>query len=83
MEKERTSHEEEIRRLDGEKRRREEGEYWWEYAKSAVKYLTPLLVGAYFLSDEDLKDNVTTLSCSEFNDIGLRGVCWEWNENAK
>ena len=74
---------EEKRRLEEEKKRREEKENWWEYAKSAAKYLTPLLAGAYFFSDEDLKDNVTTLSCSEFNDIGLRGVCWKWNENAQ
>ena len=90
MEKQRTRYEEVIRtlkedkmRLDEGKRRREEEENWWEYAKSAAKYLTPLLAGAYFFSDEDLKDNVTTLSCSEFNDIGLRGVCWKWNENAQ
>ena len=90
LEKQRTRYEEVIRtlkeekrRLEEGKRRREEKENWWEYAKSAAKYLTPLLAGAYFFSDEDLKDNVTTLSCSEFNDIGLRGVCWKWNENAQ
>ena len=90
LEKQRTRYEEVIRtlkeekrRLVEEKKRREEKENWWEYAKSAAKYLTPLLAGAYFFSDEDLKDNVTTLSCSEFNDIGLRGVCWKWNENAQ
>ena len=75
--------EEEKRRLEEEKRRREEQENWWEYAKSVAKYFAPFLAGALFFSDEDLKDNVTTLSCSEFNDIGLRGVCWKWNENAQ
>ena len=83
LKEERTRLKEEKRRLEEEKRRREEKGNWWEYAKSAAKYLTPLLAGAYYFSEEDLKDNVTTLSCSEFNDIGLRGVCWKWNENAQ
>ena len=82
LEEERTRLKEEKRRLEEEKRRREEQENWWEFAKSAAKYFAPFLAGAYF-SDEDLKDNVTTLSCSDFNDIGLRGVCWKWNENAQ
>ena len=75
--------EEEKRRLEEEKRRREEQENWWEYAKSVAKYFAPFLAGALFFSDEDLKDNVTTLSYSDFNNIGLRGVCWKWNENAQ
>ena len=75
--------EEEKRRLEEEKRRREEQENWWEYGKSVAKYFAPFLAGAVFFSDEDLKDNVTTLSYSDFNDIGLRGVCWKWNENAQ
>ena len=75
--------EEEKRRLEEEKRRREEQENWWEYAKSVAKYFAPFLAGALFFSDEDLKDNVTTLSYSDFKDIGLRGVCWKWNENAQ
>ena len=32
---------------------------------------------------QHLKYNVTTLSHSEYNDIGLRGVCWNWKESAK
>ena len=75
--------EEEKRRLEEEKRRREEQENWREYAKSVAKYFAPFLAGALFFSDEDLKDNVTTLSYSDFNNIGLRGVCWKWNENAQ
>ena len=82
-EEERTRLNEEKRRLEEEKRRREEQENWWEYAKSVAKYFAPFLAGAVFFSDEDLKDNVTTLSYSDFNDIGLRGVCWKWNENAQ
>ena len=75
--------EEEKRRLEEEKRRREEQENWREYAKSVAKYFAPFLAGALFFSDEDLKDNVTTLSYSDFNNIGLRGACWKWNENAQ
>ncbi|PFX31093.1 Interferon-induced guanylate-binding protein 2 [Stylophora pistillata] len=83
LEEEKRRLEEERRRREEEKRKQEENS-WWEYAKNAAKYFTPgFIAGAYFLSDEDLKDNVTTLSCSEFNDIGLRGVCWEWNDNAQ
>ena len=89
QEEEKRRQEEEKRRQEEEKKRQEEvkrkqeEESWWEYAKSAAKYFAPFLAGAYFFSDEDLKDNVTTLSCSDFNDIGLRGVCWKWNENAQ
>ena len=88
-ENEKRRQEEEKRRQEEENKRREEvnrkqeEESWWEYAKSAAKYFAPFLAGAYFFSDEDLRDNVTTLSCSDFNDIGLRGVCWKWNENAQ
>ena len=88
QEEEKRRQEEEKRRQKEENKRREEvkrkqeEESWWEYAKSAAKLFAPFLAGAYF-SDEDLKDNVTTLSCSDFNDIGLRGVCWKWNENAQ
>ena len=35
------------------------------------------------LSDHELKKNVTTLPHSPYRAIGLRGVCWEWNEVAK
>ena len=80
-ENEKRRQEEENKRREEVKRKQEE-ESWWEYAKSAAKLFAPFLAGAYF-SDEDLKDNVTTLSCSDFNDIGLRGVCWKWNENAQ
>ena len=34
-------------------------------------------------SDQNLKHNVTVLPHSEYNDIGLSGVCWKWNEDAK
>ena len=80
--KEKRKREENEKRREEVKRKQEE-ESWWEYSKSAAKYFVPFLAGALFFSDEDLKDNVTTLSCSDFNDIGLRGVCWKWNENAQ
>ena len=80
--KEKRKREENEKRRE-EVRRKQEEESWWEYSKSAAKYFVPFLAGALFFSDEDLKDNVTTLSCSDFNDIGLRGVCWKWNENAQ
>ena len=72
----------EERRIQEEKRKRDE-ESWWEYGKTASSYLGTFIAGAYIFSDKDLKDNLTTLSSSEFNNIGLRGVCWEWNENAQ
>ena len=80
-EEERKRREEEKRRREEEKRRQDEESYW-EYIKSAGKYALTLIAGTY-LSDEDLKNNVITLPRSEFNVIGLRGVCWEWNENAE
>ena len=40
-----------------------------------------IVIGA--LSDHELKKNVTTLPHSPYRAIGLRGVCWEWNEVAK
>ena len=35
------------------------------------------------LSDHEVKENVSTLPHSPYRAIGLRGVCWEWNEVAK
>jgi len=40
-------------------------------------------ISSFTFSDEDLKYNETTLPHSKYNDIGLRGVCWKWNEDAK
>ena len=74
--------EEEEKQRKEEKRKRDE-ESWLEYGKTAIRYLGTFIAGAYIFSDKDLKDNLTTLSSSEFNNIGLRGVCWEWNENAQ
>ena len=76
--------EEEGRRREEEKRRRkEEEENKWEPYWTYAKYIRAIALGAVSLSDEDLKHNITTLPHSEYNDIGLRGVCWNWNESAK
>ena len=75
--------EEEGRRREEEKRRRkEEEENKWEPYWTVAKWIGTFAAGFAF-SDEDLKYNITTLSHSEYNDIGLRGVCWNWNESAK
>ncbi|KAL9966832.1 hypothetical protein ACROYT_G024960 [Oculina patagonica] len=84
QEEERRRQEEERRRKEEEeKKRREEENSTWETVKSYAKYLGAFVIGGYMFSDEDLKTNVTILPRSEFDDIGLRGVCWEWNEDAK
>ena len=41
------------------------------------------VAGAVLFSDRDLKLNITTLPHSPYNEIGLEGVCWEWNEIAE
>ena len=38
---------------------------------------------AYFWSDQRLKQNVTTLPHSEYDNVCLRGVTWQWNDSAK
>lgn len=40
------------------------------------------VAGAAFLSDRDLKRNITTLPHSPYSAIGLEVACWEWNEIA-
>ena len=64
--------EEEEKQRKEEKRKRDE-ESWLEYGKTAIRYLGTFIAGAYIFSDKDLKDNLTTLSSSEFNDIGPEG----------
>ena len=76
--------EEEDRRGEEEKRRKkEEEENKWEPYWTYAKWIGPFALGAFAFSDENLKYNVTTLPHSEYNGIGLRGVCWKWNEDAK
>ena len=65
-----------------EEERKRDNESWWKYGMTASSYVGTFMAGFIF-SDKDLKDNLTTLSSSEFNNIGLRGVCWEWNEDAQ
>ena len=40
------------------------------------------IAAMFIFSDEQLKTNITTLPCSEYNVIRLRGVSWVWNKNA-
>ena len=41
------------------------------------------VAGLGFLSDRELKRNITTLPRSPYSAIGLEGACWEWNEIAE
>ena len=79
----RRQEEERKRKEEEEKKRREEENSKWETIKSVAKYIGAFVAGGYMFSDEDLKTNVTILPHSEYNNIGLRGVCWEWNEDAR
>lgn len=80
---ERQKKEEEDRRREEEKRRRnQEEENKWEPYWTYAKYVATAFIG-YMFSDQNLKNNVTILLHSEYKDIGLRGVCWKWNEDAK
>ena len=82
-EEKRRQEEQERRKAEEENRRRQEQENsHWETLKTGAKYFVTLL-GGYFLSDQNLKYNVTILPHSEYNDISLKGVCWKWNEDAK
>lgn len=47
--------------------------------------LVPLAVGVGIglLSDRDLKHNIAVLPRSPYNNIGLEGVCWKWNQLAE
>ena len=84
-EKRREEEEKERREKEEQRRRKEEEEKNWysfENIKSFGGYAATLLVG-YFLSDENLKSNVTVLPSSRYNDIGLTGVCWKWNDIAQ
>ena len=81
--------EEKRREEDAEKRRREKEEeekkwFTYENLKVAGGFAVGLL-GKYLwtLSDQNLKSNVTVLPSSPYNDIGLTGVCWKWNDIAQ
>ena len=67
---------------EDKRRRKEEQENKWEPYWTWAKWIGIYALGAITLSDKDLKYNVTTLPYSEYNDIGLRGLCWKWNEDA-
>ena len=69
---------EERRRKEEEEQRKKENwdSYGWDAAGLLATYIA-------YLSDENLKSNVTVLPYSIYNDIGLTGVCWKWNDNAQ
>lgn len=75
--------EEEKARKEREKEQ-EERNGWFTYENLKV---AGLFVGShiltYLFSDEQLKTNVTTIAYSLYNEIGLNGVCWKWNEDAE
>ena len=69
---------EERRRKEEEEQRKKENwdSYGWDAAGLLATYIA-------YLSDENLKSNVTVLPYSIYNDIVLTGVCWKWNDNAQ
>ena len=87
-EKKRREEEGEERRREKEKERRrkeEEEKNWFTYENLKIGGGVVVgLLGRYLwaLSDENLKSNVTVLPSSPYNDIGLTGVCWKWNDIA-
>ena len=42
-----------------------------------------LAAGAYFFSDQRLKQNITILPHSDYDIVNLTGVGWEWNKEAQ
>lgn len=58
---------------------------WFTHDKKCLAsgYVAGLVTCRWFLSDENLKSNLTVLPSSQYNDIGLTGVCWKWNDIAK
>ena len=73
------------RKKDKERRRKEEEERRKKENLDSYGWYAAGLLAAYmaFLSDENLKSNVTVLPYSIYNDIKLTGVCWKWNDNAQ
>ena len=76
------------KREESEERRRKEEEekrkwFTYENIKTTAYIFATNLFTYYAFSDQHLKDNVTTLPYSQFNEIGLTGVCWEWNKVAE
>ena len=74
--------EERKRKKEEEKRKKEESWFSYDNLKVAGGYVAGLITW-YFFSDENLKSNVTILPSSSYNDIGLTGVCWKWNDIAQ
>ena len=73
-------HAEAMRSVESLKReRRRSGGGWEAFVVSALMGG----LGGLFLSDVQLKNNVTVLPLSRYNSIGLSGFSWQWNEIAK
>ena len=73
-------HAEAMRSIESLRReRRRSGGGWREFVGPAV--IGGL--GGLIFSDVQLKKNVTVLSLSRYNSIGLSGFSWQWNEIAK
>ena len=74
----------EKRSLEEEIKRQEERS-WFTHddSKCAARGYVAGLVTCYFLSDENLKSNLTVLPSSQYNNIGLTDVCWKWNDIAQ
>ena len=62
----------------------EERNGWFTYENlKVVGIVVASHILTYLFSDEQLKTNVTTIAYSLYNEIGLNGVCWKWNEDAE
>ena len=73
-------HQESMRSLESLKQTLKKG------GSGFMDFLGPVALGVTlgaFLSDRNLKENITTLPLSPFNAIGLTNVCWEWNKIAE
>ena len=84
--KEREEREEKWKKEEEEKRKQEEQQSWFTY-ENFKTYFLPIvgtnILHYLFFSDEHLKNNITTFPHSQYNNIGLTGVCWTWNEVAE
>ena len=70
--------EEQKRKEEEKKRKQEDNNKWFTYenAKTVLSHIVTSVLTAYLISDEQLKNNVTTLPDSQYNHIGLTGMCW-------
>jgi len=55
----------------------------WGIKELLLAAAVGLAAGAYFLSDQRLKQNITILSQSEYDIVNLTVVDWKWTETAR